>query len=103
MTGLITDTSDHRLIRQSTGAIASRYGHDYYAERARDGGHIAELWADLGQAGLLGVHLPEQYGGGGAGLADLWFVTRLMRTAPVSREMVLNYVASHSLGLPQSY
>jgi hypothetical protein len=45
MTGLITDTSDHRLIRQSTAAIASRYGHDYYAERARDGGHIAELWA----------------------------------------------------------
>jgi alkylation response protein AidB-like acyl-CoA dehydrogenase len=162
MTGLITDTGDHRLIRQSTAAIASRYGHAYYAERARDGGHIAELWADLGHAGLLGVHLPEQYGGGGAGLAelvvvteelaahglplliavispaicgsilaaadaalaaldqsiqthggnglaleyglaDLWFVTRLMRTAPVSREMVLNYVASHSLGLPQSY
>ena len=24
-------------------------------------------------------------------------------SAPVSREMVLNYVASHSLGLPQSY
>ena len=75
MAGLITDTSDHRLIRQSTAAIASRYGHDYYAERARDGGHIAELWADLGQAGLLGVHLPEQYGGGGAGLAELVVVT----------------------------
>jgi alkylation response protein AidB-like acyl-CoA dehydrogenase len=75
MTGLITDTSDHRLIRQSTAAIASRYGHAYYAERARDGGHIAELWADLGQAGLLGVHLPEQYGGGGAGLAELVVVT----------------------------
>jgi alkylation response protein AidB-like acyl-CoA dehydrogenase len=75
MAGLISDTSDHRLIRQSTAAIASRYGHDYYAERARAGGHIAELWADLGQAGLLGVHLPEQYGGGGAGLAELVVVT----------------------------
>jgi alkylation response protein AidB-like acyl-CoA dehydrogenase len=75
MAGLISDTSDHRLIRQSTAAIASRYGHDYYAERARAGGHIAELWADLGQAGLLGVHLPEQYGGGGAGLSELVVVT----------------------------
>jgi alkylation response protein AidB-like acyl-CoA dehydrogenase len=75
MTGLITDTSDHRLIRQSTATIASRYGHGYYAERARAGGHIAELWADLGQAGLLGVHLPEEYGGGGAGLAELVVVT----------------------------
>jgi alkylation response protein AidB-like acyl-CoA dehydrogenase len=75
MTGLITDSGDHRLIRQSTAAIAGRYGHGYYAGRARDGGHIAELWADLGQAGLLGVHLPEQYGGGGAGLAELVVVT----------------------------
>jgi hypothetical protein len=75
MTGLLIDTSDHRLIRQSTAAIASRYGHDYYAERARARGHIAELWADLGQAGQLGVHLREQYGGGGAGLAELVVVT----------------------------
>jgi alkylation response protein AidB-like acyl-CoA dehydrogenase len=75
MTGLITDTSDHRLIRQSTAAIAVRYGHGYYAERAREGGHIAELWAELGQAGLLGVHLPAEYGGGGAGLAELTVVT----------------------------
>src|SRR5581483_1215252 len=75
MTGLVTDSSDHQLIRQSTAAIAARYGHAYYAGRARDGGHIAELWADLGQAGLLGVHLPEEYGGGGAGLAELAVVT----------------------------
>ena len=74
MTGLIADTSDHRLIRQSTAAIADRYGHGYYAERAREGGHIAELWGELGQAGLLGVHLPAEYGGGGAGLAELTVV-----------------------------
>jgi alkylation response protein AidB-like acyl-CoA dehydrogenase len=75
MTGLITDSGDHRLIRQSTAAVAARYGHAYYAERARDGGNIAELWADLGGAGLLGVHLPAEYGGGGAGLAELVVVT----------------------------
>ena len=32
-----------------------------------------------------------------------WFTTRLQRIAPVSREMILNYVAQHSLGLPRSY
>jgi alkylation response protein AidB-like acyl-CoA dehydrogenase len=37
------------------------------------------------------------------GIGDLWGLTRLMRSAPVSREMVLNYVAQHSLGLPRSY
>jgi len=37
------------------------------------------------------------------GLADLWGMARLLRTAPVSREMILNYVSQHSLGLPRSY
>jgi alkylation response protein AidB-like acyl-CoA dehydrogenase len=37
------------------------------------------------------------------GIADLWGLVRLQRIAPVSREMVLNYVAQHSLGLPRSY
>lgn len=49
----------------------------------------------------------QTHGGNGlaseVGLADLWGYARLMRIAPVSREMVLNYVAQHSLGLPRSY
>jgi hypothetical protein len=28
---------------------------------------------------------------------------RLLRIAPVSREMILNFVAQHTLGLPRSY
>jgi alkylation response protein AidB-like acyl-CoA dehydrogenase len=49
----------------------------------------------------------QTHGGNGLaleyGLADLWFVARLHKTAPVSREMILNFVAQHSLGLPKSY
>ena len=49
----------------------------------------------------------QAHGGNGLaleyGLADLWFVARLLRTAPISREMVLNHIAEHSLGLPRSY
>ena len=49
----------------------------------------------------------QVHGGNGLsqeyGLADLYFTARLMRTAPVSREMVLNFVAQQSLGLPKSY
>ncbi|MGA9375366.1 MAG: hypothetical protein WBV64_10205, partial [Mycobacterium sp.] len=32
-----------------------------------------------------------------------WGPARLMRTAPISREMILNYIAQHSLNLPRSY
>ena len=49
----------------------------------------------------------QTHGGNGLateyGLATLWGVARLQRTAPVSREMIFNYVAQHSLGLPRSY
>ncbi|PQM45408.1 Acyl-CoA dehydrogenase fadE12 [Mycobacterium talmoniae] len=49
----------------------------------------------------------QTHGGNGLsneyGLSELWFVTRLMRTAPVSREMTLNFIAQTSLGLPRSY
>ncbi|MDV5147535.1 acyl-CoA dehydrogenase [Streptomyces sp. SBC-4] len=37
------------------------------------------------------------------GLARLITAARVARIAPVSREMILNYVSSHTLGLPKSY
>ncbi len=37
------------------------------------------------------------------GLADLWGMARLQKIAPISREMILNFIATHSLGLPKSY
>jgi alkylation response protein AidB-like acyl-CoA dehydrogenase len=57
------------------------------------------------------IHCVDQaiqtHGGNGVtleyGLTDLWWFARLMRTAPVSAEMILNYIAQHSLGLPRSY
>jgi alkylation response protein AidB-like acyl-CoA dehydrogenase len=49
----------------------------------------------------------QTHGGNGLsaeyGLLPLWGLARLLRIAPVSREMILNYVAQHSLGLPRPY
>jgi alkylation response protein AidB-like acyl-CoA dehydrogenase len=49
----------------------------------------------------------QAHGGNGFtleyGVSDLWWAARVMRTAPVSEQMILNYVAQHSLGLPKSY
>jgi alkylation response protein AidB-like acyl-CoA dehydrogenase len=49
----------------------------------------------------------QTHGGNGLsteyGLVPYWGLARLLRIAPVNREMVLNYVAQHSLGLPRSY
>ena len=32
-----------------------------------------------------------------------WREARIMRIAPISQEMILNYVSQHVLGLPKSY
>jgi alkylation response protein AidB-like acyl-CoA dehydrogenase len=37
------------------------------------------------------------------GLGHLWGLTRMYAVAPVSREMTLNHIATHELGLPKSY
>jgi len=49
----------------------------------------------------------QTHGGNGMsteyGLVPYWGLARLLRIAPVNREMVLNFVAQHTLGLPRSY
>jgi alkylation response protein AidB-like acyl-CoA dehydrogenase len=49
----------------------------------------------------------QTHGGNGLaaeyGLVPLYGMARLLQIAPVNREMVLNYVAQHTLGLPRSY
>jgi alkylation response protein AidB-like acyl-CoA dehydrogenase len=47
---------------------------------------------------LGGNGLTSEYG-----LGSMVTAARVARIAPVSREMVLNYVAQHTLGLPKSY
>jgi alkylation response protein AidB-like acyl-CoA dehydrogenase len=73
---------------------------------AGEASNMAKLLAS--DAGLIALdRYIQTHGGNGLateyGLADLWFIVRLLRVAPVSREMILNYVAQHSLGLPRSY
>ena len=47
---------------------------------------------------LGGNGLSREYG-----IAPLITASRVARIAPVSREMILNFVAQYSLGLPKSY
>lgn len=70
MPGLIHDTDEHAALRESVAGVVGRYGPDYFLERGRTGEDIDELWSDLGETGLLGVHLPAEYGGGGGGMQD---------------------------------
>jgi len=68
------ESPERQALRKSVAALAAGYGPDYYLERARAGGHTDELWREAGQLGFIGVNLPEELGGGGAGMYELALV-----------------------------
>lgn len=70
----VVETEEHKALRAAVAALGQRYGRDYLARVAREGGHPDELWADAAKLGYLGVNLPEEYGGGGGGIAELSIV-----------------------------
>lgn len=80
--------------------------HDHNDPLAGESANMAKYAS--AEAGIAALDQAIQtHGGNGLateyGLATLWGPMRLMRTAPISREMILNYVARHSLKLPNSY
>lgn len=68
------ETEEHQALRTAVAALGRKYGREYLARTAREGGHPDELWADAAKLGYLGVNLPEEYGGGGGGIAELSIV-----------------------------
>ncbi|WP_019972551.1 acyl-CoA dehydrogenase family protein [Mycobacterium sp. 141] len=75
------ETEEQQALRQAVAAMATNYGQDYYLEKARSGQHTTELWSEAGKLGFIGVNLPEEYGGGGAGMYELSLVMEEMSAA----------------------
>ncbi|MET7690865.1 acyl-CoA dehydrogenase [Streptomyces sp. NPDC005483] len=59
------ETDEHKALREAVSALGKRHGRDYDREA---------LWAEAAKLGYLGVNLPEAYGGGGGGIAELSIV-----------------------------
>jgi len=87
---------DHVALREAVGAIADKYGPDYYARHAEARQPTTELWRDLGDHGFIGINLPEEYGGGGANLAELTIVCE--ETAARGTPLLLLLVSSAITG-----
>ncbi|WP_329790076.1 acyl-CoA dehydrogenase family protein [Lentzea sp. DG1S-22] len=91
-----------RLMTQKAAALYDS-GHD---REAGEAANMAKYAA--GEAVAAAVDQAIQIHGGNGlsrefGLASMLASSRLSRIAPVSREMVLNFVAQNSLKLPRSY
>ncbi|MEC3976125.1 acyl-CoA dehydrogenase family protein [Amycolatopsis sp. H20-H5] len=66
-----SESEERVALRKAALDLGKKYGHEYYLKQARTGGKTTELWDEAGQLGYLGVSVPEEYGGGGAGIGDL--------------------------------
>ncbi|MEU1953442.1 acyl-CoA dehydrogenase family protein [Nocardia rhamnosiphila] len=71
-------TEEQRALRATVRDIVASFGHSYYQERSASGAPMQELWDALGDRGFLGLNIPEEYGGGGAGLTELAVVLEEM-------------------------
>jgi alkylation response protein AidB-like acyl-CoA dehydrogenase len=69
-----SESDEHALLRRAVADVAGDFGHAYFASKVRAGEKVDELWSALARHGFLGVHLPERYGGGGAGISELAIV-----------------------------
>jgi alkylation response protein AidB-like acyl-CoA dehydrogenase len=91
-----------RLMTQKAAALVDA-GDDLAAGEAANMAKYA-----AGEASCFAVDTAvHTFGGNGLtqeyGIGALVAASRVMRIAPVTREMILNFVAMHSLGLPKSY
>jgi len=75
-------------------------------ERSAEEANLAK-WLAADAAALATDAAVQTHGGFGYAseyhVERYWREARLMRLAPISQEMVLNYIAEHVLGLPRSY
>ena len=66
-----TEPEERQELRRAVARLASRYGREWFTEKARSGEKTTELWLEIGKNGYLGINIPEEYGGGGGGIGDI--------------------------------
>src|SRR6185437_5823132 len=76
-----TETEEQQALRKAVAELGARYGHAYTAPRARAREPLTELWDEAGKSGFLGVNLPTEFGGGGAGMYELAIVGEELNAA----------------------
>jgi acyl-CoA dehydrogenase len=58
-------------VRDGVASVAARYDHHYWSECEESHRFPTEAWKDLADGGWIGLSVPEEYGGGGAGMLEL--------------------------------
>ncbi len=71
-----TMKEEHILMAQTARKIAKDFPPDYWYEKEEKGEFAEEFWKAIADAGFLGIVVPEEYGGSGLGLTELYLVIK---------------------------
>jgi acyl-CoA dehydrogenase len=63
-------TVDLSAVQEAVHGVTKRFDRAYWLRCARAGRFTDELWKAMGDAGLLGLGIPEVYGGYGGGMSE---------------------------------
>ena len=64
-------TPEQQLILDTAGQLGRKYGPDYWRRKDQNAEHPQEFLKELGELGFFGMHLPQRWGGSGAGITEL--------------------------------
>lgn len=67
---------EHKLMAQTAKKIAKDFPPEYWLEKDEKGEFAQEFWNAISEAGFLGIVIPEEYGGSGLGLTELFIVIK---------------------------
>jgi alkylation response protein AidB-like acyl-CoA dehydrogenase len=85
----LVDSPEERLLRETVRSICADFGPEYMRARSAAGEPPTELWEALAGRGFLSVNIPEEYGGGGLGIASLAAVGEEMAAAGCSLLLIV--------------
>lgn len=86
------EAPEHSDLRAAVAKVCAGFGDEYFRRVLDEDGRTHELWQALGDAGFVGVNLPEEYGGGGAGMTELAIV--IEETAAAGTPLLLMLVSA---------
>src|SRR3954452_7017451 len=85
----LVPTDEERSIREAVRGVCDGFGPRYARQQYEAGETCGPLWDALAEKGFVGANVPEEWGGGGLGMAGLVAVAEEISAAGQATLMIV--------------